>query len=1029
MDILHSIWDTNNFHLWMESLDFPMITKRSITRPTIYPYHKHPNSISFRNILSVLRQSGFSNLSDDSVELNKIDLFLPTVNDNPVPSSMSTINREQLAESVIKKWHVDTLALKPKQILDFLVSLDSIPTNEFAKSPSVTFWIEAAKFAYDLIIDESYLPSVELFFKTKDFTSFIGCWKAIITSKHKARFQQLANDLPDNCTAYSNEQLNSEEIILSFLNHTIDSFLRNKVGVFLPGDLDNFQDETSRIAQEWFESLFNPNKEKLRYPTDDFIVFSGTLKAWLKNAYPVVSTSPLKTCFKLEPPDLDEGYSPWKICFQLQAVNDPSLIIPASEIWQSTTSTLDFIEDRYENPRERLLVDLVDASQFYPKINESLEKAFPSELVLDEIDAYRFLNEYSQQLEDIGFNILLPSWWQNPNKIKLNMNVEPFDQVTNPDSVFRLNSFLNYEWEIAVGDTNLTPAEFEKLSELKVPFVEIRGKWIKLDLDEVKDSLELIKEKYKDLKYKDALQLALLEENNENDISVSVDGNRFLDDLITRVNRTSTLETLQVTDSFNGELRPYQEIGFSWLKFLRDYGFGACLADDMGLGKTIQVIAFMLYELEEENNIRTPSLLVCPTSIVGNWYREIERFAPSLKVLIHHGPNRTSDDVLSNEVNDYDLVITTYNLANRDKHLLSHINWKNIILDEAQNIKNPRAKQTRAIKKLNGSFKIALTGTPIENRLTELWSIMDFLNPGYLGSLNNFESDFVTPIQKNNEKHVAEILARLVKPFILRRLKTDSTIISDLPEKFESNIYCSLHEEQAVLYEAVVKNLFKQLNQAEGIHRKGLVLSTITKLKQICNHPAQFMHDSKGKLKDRSCKFERLIEMLEEVLANNDKALLFTQYKELGMMLQRFLEKEMGEEVLFLCGDTSTKNRELLIDRFQEENPKSPKLFILSIKAGGVGLNLTAANHVFHMDRWWNPAVENQATDRAFRIGQEKNVLVHKFICIGTLEESIEQLINQKKKLADNIISSGDVGLTELSVDDLRDVLSLRSLR
>lgn len=1026
MDIIHSIWDTNNLHLWMESISFPLITKRSITRPTIYPYQRHPNSISFNKILSVLKKARLENLSDNSIKLNNLDLFLPTFENNPVPSSTTLNNKEQLSDLVVNKWQVDTIALNHSEVLDFLLSLDKATFNEFAKSDSIGFWIKIAKFAYELIINESYLPAIELILKNHTYTTFMGSWKAIITTEYKDKFLQLTSEIPRNCLSFSNEQVNPEELVLSFLNKTIDSFLRNKLGVFLPIKENEFQEDSSSIAREWFQSLFDPKNKPLKYPTNDFVVFSGTLKTWLNKAYPSLVVNPLRTCFKLDPPDLKKKSSLWKISFYLQAENDPSLIISASEIWRSTTNTLDFLEERYENPRERLLIDLVKAADFYPKINESLESSFPSEIILDEIDAFRFLKDNSHILEQNNFNLLLPSWWQNPNKISLKLNVDSSNQATSPDSVFRLNSFLNFEWEIAIGDTLLSAAEFEKLAELRVPFVEIRGRWIKLDLEEVKESIALIKEKYNELKYKDILQLSLLEDINENDISINCD--RFLEELVTRVNRKSKIQTLQPPDSFIGELRPYQIDGFSWLKFLRDYGFGACLADDMGLGKTIQLIAFLLYEIEEENNVQSPSLLICPTSIVGNWFKELNRFAPSLRVLIHHGSDRFSVDTFSERASDFDLVITTYNLANRDKHLLSQTEWKNIILDEAQNIKNPRTKQTRAIKELTGAFKITLTGTPIENRLTELWSMMDFLNPGYLGSLKKFEKDIVEQIHKNNDKNTLAKLTKIIKPFILRRLKTDPTIISDLPEKFETNIYCSLNEEQAILYEAVVKNLFKQLNHAKGIQRKGLVLSTITKLKQVCNHPAQFMHDPNGKLDNRSCKFDRLVEMLEEVLANNDKALLFTQYKELGLMLQRFLEKELGEEVIFLCGDTSTKNREILIQRFQDDNLSGPKLFILSIKAGGVGLNLTAANHVFHIDRWWNPAVENQATDRVFRIGQEKNVLVHKFICIGTLEESIEQLINQKKNLADNIITTGDVRLTELSVDDLREVLSLRSL-
>ncbi|NHJ33046.1 MAG: DEAD/DEAH box helicase, partial [Asgard group archaeon] len=408
--------------------------------------------------------------------------------------------------------------------------------------------------------------------------------------------------------------------------------------------------------------------------------------------------------------------------------------------------------------------------------------------------------------------------------------------------------------------------------------------------------------------------------------------------------------------------------------------------------------------------------------------REIQRFAPSLATMIHHGPKRILDNRFIGTASGYDLIITTYQLAQRDFDILTQINWSTIVIDEAQNIKNPKTKQSRKIKKLNSNYRIALTGTPIENRLTELWSILDFLNPGYLGSLRKFKESYVNPIENKQNSQILNQLAKLVQPFILRRLKTDPAIIEDLPEKSEFKVYCSMTEEQCILYEAVVKDLIKRLSVAQGISRKGLILGALTKLKQICNHPVQFMHEESIDLKDRSGKLNRLKEMLTEVLDNNEKALIFTQYAELGQLLKDYLQEVLSEEVLLLFGGTPQKEREELIKRFQNQAECSPNVFILSIKAGGVGLNLTAANHVFHFDRWWNPSVENQATDRAFRIGQEKNVFVHKFISVGTLEENIDRLIEQKKELADSVIGTGESWLTEMSTEQLREILSLRRL-
>jgi SNF2 family DNA or RNA helicase len=423
--------------------------------------------------------------------------------------------------------------------------------------------------------------------------------------------------------------------------------------------------------------------------------------------------------------------------------------------------------------------------------------------------------------------------------------------------------------------------------------------------------------------------------------------------------------------------------------------------------------------LHEHNH--NPTLVICPTSVVGNWYKEIERFAPSLRVMVYHGPDRRADN-FSSDAHNYDVIITTYSLARRDEHQFSGIEWEHIILDEAQKIKNPWAQQTQAIRKFKAWNRIALTGTPVENRLSELWSIIDFLNRGYLGAQKEFHKKFALPIERYRSTHHSEALKRIVQPFVLRRLKTDSSIIKDLPEKMEMKVFCNLTEEQATLYEAVVQEMLEKIDDSEGIQRKGLVLSTLMKLKQVCNHPAQFFHDS-STLHGRSGKLARLEEMLDEALSEGDRALIFTQFKEMGTMLQSYLQEQLDCETLFLHGGTPQKQRDAMISRFQEN--KAP-LFVLSLKAGGLGLNLTAANHVFHFDRWWNPAVEDQATDRAYRIGQTQNIQVHKFVCIGTVEERIDEMIEQKKELAQKIIGTGEAWITEMSAHDLKQIFQLR---
>ncbi len=443
----------------------------------------------------------------------------------------------------------------------------------------------------------------------------------------------------------------------------------------------------------------------------------------------------------------------------------------------------------------------------------------------------------------------------------------------------------------------------------------------------------------------------------------------------------------------------------------------------MGLGKTIQLIAFLLH-LKDQEMLVNPILIVCPTSVISNWEKELKKFAPNLNVLIHHGDKRKKNNLFTKHSKNYQIIITSYSLIYRDLATLTNIKWQGIVLDEAQNIKNFQAKQSQAIRKLDTEFKIALTGTPIENRLTELWSIMDFLNPNYLGNNQFFQRRFALPIEKYGDQDSLNTLRSLVQPFILRRLKTDRNIIDDLPEKQEMNVFCGLSIEQANLYQQLIDKSLVEIDQTDGIKRRGLILTLLMKLKQVCNHPAHFLKQTEIDFSHRSGKLLRLEEMLEELLAEGDRALIFTQFSQWGKLLQPYLTKKLGVEILFLYGAVSRSQREEMVERFQND-PQSPPIFILSLKAGGTGLNLTRANHVFHVDRWWNPAVENQATDRAFRIGQKQNVQVHKFISSGTLEEKINDILEGKKLLAEQTINSGENWLSDLDTDQLRNLLLL----
>ena len=495
------------------------------------------------------------------------------------------------------------------------------------------------------------------------------------------------------------------------------------------------------------------------------------------------------------------------------------------------------------------------------------------------------------------------------------------------------------------------------------------------------------------------------------DIGVNEKLSGMIDDLF-------DFKDVQIPDSLNGELREYQKVGFSWLYQNMKIGFGSILADDMGLGKTIQVLTTILY-LKENDLIDGSVVVIAPTGLLTNWQMEIEKFTPSLTSHIYHGPDRKLPE------EDTDILLTSYGMIRQDFDVLKDLNIFLCVVDEAQNIKNPSTKQTKAIKALEAKHRMALSGTPIENRLSEYWSIFDFINKGYLFNLRIFNERFIKPIENEHDRQALDTFKKITSPFILRRHKTDKSIIKDLPDKIVNDIYCNLTVKQAAMYEETLNVLLRDVEQSEGIARKGLVLKLITSLKQICNHPAQYS-SSKNMAIDESGKMEVLANILENILDNDEKVIIFSQYVKMGEILKKLIEKEFDEEVLFFHGQLSRRKRDEIVDKFQN-NPES-RIMVLSLKAGGTGLNLTAAQNVIHYDLWWNPAVENQATDRAYRIGQENNVMVYRFITTGTFEERINQILAEKTELAEIAIDSNESFITEMSNDDLKEMLKLRRL-
>ncbi len=664
------------------------------------------------------------------------------------------------------------------------------------------------------------------------------------------------------------------------------------------------------------------------------------------------------------------------------------------------------------------LAEMVKAGEIFHPLRWSPQQAF------------RFLGDVTA-LERAGVVVRMPATWRagRPSRPQVKATVG-----AQAPSALGTAALLDFRMGVTLDGQELTQAEVKEILAGADGLALIRGQWVEVD----RERLERMMGRFQDaerlaagggLSFAEAMRmLAGAEVVNDGTTEADPDWSRvvagpWLAQILEGLRSPDELDKIDPGRELHGDLRPYQQVGVRWLHLLSQLGLGACLADDMGLGKTIQVLSLLLVLRRKQGGERRPSVLVAPASLLANWAAEIERFAPGLEAMIAHTSAMPNDELKSIEpstLERVDLVITSYGSLLRLPWLLS-ASWNLVVLDEAQAIKNPGAKQTQAAKKLKARARIALTGTPIENRLGDLWSIFDFLNPGLLGSAKQFTS--YTKRLADKPQNPYGPLRDLVRPYILRRLKTDRRVISDLPDKTEVKAFCQLSRRQAALYQQGVKELAEQLDGVEGIKRRGLVLAFLMRFKQICNHPSQWLGDGAWAEND-SGKWARLRELAEVIASKQEKVLVFTQFREVTAPLASFLGDLFGRPGLVLHGETAVKKRKDLVKRFQED--ESVPFFVLSLKAGGSGLNLTAASHVIHFDRWWNPAVENQATDRAFRIGQTKNVLVHKFVCRGTVEEKIDELIESKKQLSRDLLEGGaELNLTEMNNEELLELVAL----
>lgn len=659
-------------------------------------------------------------------------------------------------------------------------------------------------------------------------------------------------------------------------------------------------------------------------------------------------------------------------------------------------------------------------------IDQTNPETFYSSTLTDE-EVRMFLRDDLVKLQALGFEIVLPAWLKAVKDTK--MRIKTVAKTANSyKTTAGLNEILQFNWSFSLNGQEISADEFQQMVNENRSFIQAGNEWFRIDSAWMHEVRELIRKSedenwtVKELLFREIPEeLALaLDDEEETDVDplFEFEMQKSLQTLMTQLSEKKGFPSVEISPNLLTTLRPYQQQGLEWLVFMRNEKFGACLADDMGLGKTIQLISYLLH-VHENTEQSTPSLIICPTSVLGNWQKEIAKFAPSLKVQTHYGSSRTKEIDMTSDV-----VLTTFGTAMQDIDSLSEIIWTSITLDEAQNIKNMHTKQSRAIRKLTGGHHIALTGTPVENRLSELWSIFDFIHKGYLGSFRKFQENYIAPIERDNSDTTKHKLRVKIQPFLLRRTKQDPELQLNLPEKLEQREYCALTTEQAALYESLIQETVSKLDTLTGFEKKGLILKMLSKLKQLCNHPALYLKepfDDAEDMLDRSEKLAQIVTLAGEIAARGEQCLIFTQYIGMGHLLQHCLTELYEIDAPFLTGSMPKNQRDHLVEAFQA---KEFPVFLLSLKAGGTGLNLTAASHVLHADRWWNPAVENQATDRAYRIGQTNFVHVHKFITIGTIEEKIDKLLVEKQALSEELIHSSQ-WITEMSDNDIKDLLTL----
>ncbi|MGO2618940.1 DEAD/DEAH box helicase [Glutamicibacter ardleyensis] len=1034
MLVLHAFWSPDEGPgIWAEDSSAEINSPSQVTKDL----RLHPFAVPAQALAEL-----HSGTSGNTV------LRLPSVRRAPLDSPQlvrSEPRKKSTAKESLLSWKVPVLWLdsaalvnlmrpdsntEPSQsVLNRLLApekfVDDVTENiDVAVASSLRYLAQIALFADELAFRGRVIPQVAWSEDAAQNLLPLASWQPVLRGPDSLAFNDIVAAMPPAFRAH--QEVHDKR---SLVSSAVDFFVDAAVRLRLPADLPVLPARRGRqpaqtpASELWISALFD-DSGVVNASTSAISDLRDQLRVWDEYVKPDQSSATL--VFRLS--EIDENHRPasvdastqWNLEFLLRSVSDQSLLVTAEQAWNDGKDLRRWLG----RPRETLLAQLGKAARIHTPIQDGLRQSKPSGLYLDAQGAYDFLSHAATDLTEAGFEVMLPSWWNQASRVRLKLGATSRSSSSDAagESKFGLDQLCEFEWNLAIGDQSLTAAELAALAEAKTPLIRLRGQWVAIDQEQLRRGLEFLNAS--EGQRATAAQLLQLATSHPDDLALPLDlaevtADGWVGELLKGA-ASQELTPVEPPGAFGATLRPYQQRGLSWLNFMADLGLGACLADDMGLGKTVQLLA--LESLRREAAGETgPTLLLCPMSLIGNWEAEAKKFAPYLRVHVHHGAARRTAN-FAEVLDSNDLIITTYSTLARDLELFQTGDWNRIVFDEAQAVKNRNSQAAKALRQLPAGHRIALTGTPVENRLGELYSIMDVLNPGILGSPTQFRSRYAIPVERHGDEAAAASLRAITGPYLLRRVKTDKNVISDLPEKIEIKQYYNLSEEQASLYQSVLDEMMGQIENSDGIARRGLVLAAMAKLKQVCNHPAQLLHDGSA-VAGRSGKVSRLETLLEEIVAEGDKALCFTQYTEFAQMLLPHLSARLDADVLYLHGGTSRAKRTELVEQFQ--NSTRPTIFLLSLKAGGTGLNLTAANHVLHLDRWWNPAVENQATDRAFRIGQKRNVQVRKFICRGTLEERIDTMIEEKQALAQMVVGDGEGWLTEMSTQNLRELFAL----